>query len=168
MQNKVLLSIGAVLIVIGLVKPDISNLFNTVNQNTVCSVESYVTDPPSDMELMSKAEVVAAILSESDDSTRPSDCLKLSALYSDMAQLISLDESEKVIRDTAAIRSANSLSGKMLRLNIKDKYPKLAEAAKDLLVYQLGEDDIILDNELRDKAVQAFRALSWAFYKGSK
>lgn len=85
-----------------------------------------------------------------------------------MATLIELDGQDKIIANTTAIREANSLAGKMLRLNVKDKYPNLAEAARDVIVYNIGEDDIVLDEETRDKAVQAFRALSWAFYEGGK
>ena len=85
-----------------------------------------------------------------------------------MSQLIELDGDDQVINNTANIREANSLAGKMLRLNIKDKYPNLAEAAQDLLFFQLGNKDVKLDKELRSKAIEAFRALSWAFYKGGK
>ena len=68
----------------------------------------------------------------------------------------------------STIREVNSVAGKMLRLDIKDKYPNLAELAKDLVVTNIGDDDVILDEELRLKAVEAFRALSWAFWEGSK
>ena len=56
----------------------------------------------------------------------------------------------------------------MLRLNIKDKYPNLAEAAESLIVSAIGDDDVSLSEELRSKSAEAFRALSWAFYQGSK
>lgn len=85
-----------------------------------------------------------------------------------MATLIELDGEDKVITDTLTIREANSLSGKMLRLNIKDKYPNLAEAAKDVIVAGIGDQDVALTPELRKKAAESFRALSWAFYQGSK
>lgn len=167
MQNKLLLAAGVVLIFFGVVKPNLNNLL-PVNSDIICSVENFVTDAPADIELMNKAEVVVKILQESDDSTKKQDCLKLSALYSDMSQLIELDGDDQVINNTANIREANSLAGKMLRLNIKDKYPNLAEAAQDLLFFQLGNKDVKLDKELRSKAIEAFRALSWAFYKGGK
>jgi hypothetical protein len=56
----------------------------------------------------------------------------------------------------------------MLKLNIKDKYPNLAEAAQDLVTTGIGDDDILLTEELREKSAESFRALSWAFYQGSK
>ena len=56
----------------------------------------------------------------------------------------------------------------MLRLNIKDKYKGLAEAAQELLSESIGLEDAVLTTELRQKAAESFRALSWAFYEGSK
>ena len=169
MQNKILLGIGVLLVIFGLFKPDLTIIKNlTPNTAPSSSVESYVTDAPADQELLDCAKKIISILGASNDSTKQKDCLKLSALYSDMSLLISLDKNDNIIPDTASIKEANSLSGKMLRLNIKDKYPGLAESAKELLIEAIGEDDVVLDSDSRNKAVDAFRALSWAFYEGSK
>lgn len=166
MQNKALLTLGVILLAFGLFKPTFN--LSTITTTNSITTESYVIDPPSADELLDKAKVIINILEQSDDSTKSTDCLKLSSLYSDMAKLIELDNEDTVIQDTSSIRQANMLAGKMLRLNIKDKYPNLAEAAKDLLVTAIGSDDIILDSNARSKAVDAFRTLSWAFYEGSK
>lgn len=167
MNNKILLSIGLVLLAVGFFKPNL-NFLNKISPTPSIAVENYVTDAPSDDDLLANARSIIGVLDKSDDSTKRSDCLKLSSLYADMAILIELDSDDAVIKDTAAIREANSLSGKMLRLNIKDKYPGLAEAAKDLLITAIGEEDVVLDEEARANATDAFRALSWAFYEGSK
>ena len=168
MQNKLLLCIGAILVLIGFLKPDFTSITLPVNVNEpACSVENYVTDAPSDDALLEKARAVTSIVQESDDSTRKSDCLKLSALYADMATLIELDD-DKIIVDTSSIKEANSIAGKMLRLDIKGKYPDLAEAAKDVVDTGIGDDDVLLNPKLRTKAAECFRALSWAFYEGSK
>lgn len=165
MKNKLVLAVGVALIGLGLFgKYSPTNILKP----TVPAVESYVVDAPSDEALLEKARSVVSVLQESDDSTKKSDCLKLSALYSDIAILIELDNNDKVIKDTASIREANSLAGKMLRLNIKNKYPNLAESCKEVIVSAIGEDDVVLDEDMRDKACDAFRALSWAFYEGSK
>lgn len=166
MQNKVLLMVGVVLIVLGIFQPNFN--VNTIIKPECPVVESCVVDAPSDLILMEKAQAVTKILKQSNDSTKKTDCLKLSSLYADMAILIELDNEETVIKDTAAIRQANSLAGLMLRLNIKDKYPNLAEASREVIVSAIGDDDVVLDNELRSQSVNAFRALSWAFYEGSK
>lgn len=166
MQNKVLLAIGIVLIILGVFKPNIITSSNISLKSNI--IESFVIDAPSDNILLEKANNVISNLKQSKDSTRKNDCLKLSSLFCDMATLIELDNEDTVIKDTAAIKEANSLSGKMLRLNINDKYPGLAESCREIVVSAIGDDDVILDKELRSKAVDAFRALSWAFYEGSK
>ena len=168
MNNKVLLAIGAVLIFVGVTKPDLSSINIPLGGSAVCNIENYVIDAPADDNLLEKSRAIISILKDSDDSTKSSDCMKLSALYADMATLISLDNQDRVISDTSSIKEANSLAGKMLRLNIKDKYEGLAEAAKDLVASTIGEDDVVLDDDLRQKSVDAFRALSWAFYEGGK
>lgn len=167
MQNKLLLAVGVVLLAIGIFKPDLSAI-NKISPAPACAIESYVTDAPSDSILLEKAKAIIDIVESSDDSTRKNDCLKLSALYADIATLVEMDGNDRVVKDTASIREVNSIAGKMLRLNIKDKYEGLSEAAKDLVVSAIGEDDIMLDEDARENSVKAFRALSWAFYEGSK
>jgi|TARA_B100001094_G_scaffold41684_1_gene36370 hypothetical protein len=165
-NNKILLTIGALLIVIGFFQPEL-NLPMIGGGNCIDTI-NCVIDAPSNPSLLEKSRVITEIMKKSTDSTRASDCKKLSSLYCDMATLIELDDEDKVIKDTAAIRSANSLAGKMLRLNIKDKYEGLAEAAKELLSESIGIEDAVLTKELRQQAAESFRALSWAFYEGSK
>lgn len=166
-QNKALLIIGIILLLIGFFKPDVSS-FIPVGPTVVAPSNNCVIDAPADQNILEKAIIVKDILLESNDSTRKTDATKLSSLYCDIATLIELDNEEMVIKDTATIKEANSLCGKMLRLNIKDKYPNLANASKEVVVAAVGEDDVLLDNDTRIKAVEAFRALSWAFYEGSK
>ena len=166
MQNKVLLTIGAVLVLLGFFKPDLGNILSP--SNNVSVVESYVVDAPSDTNLLNKARDIKEILQASEDSTRRSDALKLSSLYADIATLIELDGEDQIVKDTNAIRQVNSIAGNMLRVDVKDKYTNLAEAAASLIVAAIGDDDVILNDELRSKSAEAFRALSWAFYQGSK
>lgn len=166
MQNKLILGIGIVLVLLGFFKPSFDNI-NIVPNIPNVSVESYVVDAPADDALLAKAKIVVDILQASDDSARKENSLKLSSLYADLATLIEIDDTP-VITDTASIREANSLSGKMLRLNIQSKYPKLAESARDIIATGIGDDDVMLSPELRAKAAESFRALSWACYEGSR
>jgi hypothetical protein len=164
MNNKVLLSIGVLLVLLGVFKPSIPSLLNNGSPST--TLEQYETDAPSNPELLEKSKIVIEILQSVDHSTKSYECKKLSALYYDLATLVELDNEDLVIKDTNAIREANGLAGKMLKLNIKDKYPNLAKASQDLVVSQLGDNDVVLDADLRKKAAECFKALSWAFYQG--
>ena len=163
MSNKYLIILAGILIFIGVTKPDLPSIIPAASNDSVC-----VIDAPSDDVLLENSRAIVKIMKSSDDSTKKNDCIKLSSLYCDMSILIELDQEDEVIKDTGSIRQANILSGKMLRLNIKDKYPGLADAAKTLIGDAIGYDDVALDDNLRAKSVEAFRALSWAFYEGSK
>lgn len=167
-QNKLLLIIGILLLAIGLFKPDISSIWPINNTPVVSAVESYVTTPPKDSVLLEQAKNIIKTLSEFNHSDKKLDFLKLSALYHDLAILIALDEEDMVIKDTASIREANSLSGNMLKLKLKDKYENLAELNSALVIVGIGKDDVILDKDKRQKATEVFEALSWAYYEGSK
>lgn len=167
-QNSLLLTIGIILLGIGILKPDLSNIWPINNSPSVSTTENYITTPPSDSILLKQAKDLVLVLSAFDNADKKLDFLKLSALYHDLSVLIALDEENMVIKDTASIREANSLSGTMLRLNLKDKYEKLAELNSALVVTGIGNDDVMLDTDKRKKAIEVFEALSWAYYEGTK
>ena len=165
MQNKLLLGIGVVLIILGIFKPSYTL---SIFQPSCPTIGNYVVDEPVDGILLEKAQYIIEIMQSSKESTRYLDCLRLSTLYADIAILIELNDQDQVITNTAEIRQANILAGKMLRLNIQNKYPNLAKACQDLVYAAIGDNDVVLDSQLRSKAAAAFRALSWAFYESSK
>lgn len=161
MNNKVLLGIGILLCCVGLFKPDLS-LLNRPNNPSV-SVE---IEKPSNEELLSSAQKVVDVLKNNNASG--TDCSRLSGLYYDMAQLISLDGDKQLVRNTEEVRQANRISGLMLRMNINDKYPNLASTMNAVVVASMGDDNVPLTPELRQKAADAFMALAWACDKGAK
>lgn len=161
-MNKVLLAIAAILVFIGLFRPQFSNIVNNPNQIE----QTIVVTPPSDKNLKTKAEAVIQALSVNSD--RKTDGVKLSSLYYDIATLIELDGESQVVKTTDDVRQANSLAGLMLKLNIKGKYPALPQAANDVILTAIGQDNILLNQNLRTKAVDGFKALSWACNEGTK
>lgn len=167
-SNKTLvLAVGAVLVVLGLLKPDFSSITNILNTNIPTgSVEITVSKPTDPAVLQNCSFIISEF--KNGPSSRKTDALKLSSLYHDLANLISLDDEKQVIKNTLEIRTSNILAGTLFNLNIKDKYPKLDVYCNQLLIDIIGENDVLLDPELRKKSVEAFRALSWACYEGSK
>lgn len=162
MQSKVLVILAALLIAVGIFKPDLSNLvINAPKNSVVINVEK-----PSDPGLLELCDPVIKALSV--DLERKTDGKRLSQLYLDLATLVELDGENTVIKTTEEVSQANSLSGLMLRIDIKGKYPELAGAAKSLIVKAIGDDAVELDTDLRAKAVEGFKALSWACQEGSK
>jgi len=163
MNKNMMLGLAIVLIVVGLLKPDLSSVGFPSNPVAVDVLE---LKEPTDSVVKAKADVVVDILKSVSD--HKADAKRLRDLYLDLAKLIELDGDDEVIKTTEEIRQANSLSGLMLRLDIKGKYKDLAKANEEVIVESMGKDNIPLDKELRAKAVSAFNALAWACNLGSK
>lgn len=166
-SKTILVVLAAVLIFIGVVKPDISHWIkpNPSPSNVVDVVDVPVA--PTDQILKEKADlVVKALLSG--DGHRKIDGSRLSGLYRDLAILIQLDGENEVVKNTDEVRQANAIAGVMVRLDIKGKYPDLAKAATEVVVAGIGDENTVLSKDLRKKAVDSFKALSWACYEGSK
>jgi hypothetical protein len=164
-KKTIVLLIGAALIGIGLLKPDLSFLYNL----TTISVATDRLDikVPTDTVIKEKAiEVTKALKTGSKD--RKYDGVELAKLYRDLALLIKMDNENQIIKTTDEIREANSVSGMLLNLNLVDKYPDLAESCENVVVTAIGLDNIPVSAEIRSKTVEAFEALSWATYEGSK
>jgi hypothetical protein len=163
MKSKyILLVCGLLLVLFGLVKPDLSKLIPSNNPTN-----SVIIEAPLDSNIRKEADELIVLL-KSFGSSAKDDSLKLRDLYLDLSTLISLDGENQVVKNTEEIRQANSLAGVMLRLDIKDKYANLAKEAKDVVVAAIGDDQVLLSAELRAKAVDGFKALAWAFNEGSK
>ena len=159
-MKNLLLVIGLVLAAIGIFKPNLSLVSSDSNTR-------YVFVAPKDESLLQACYEVTNTL-KNGPSSRKSDSLKLAQLYYDLAELVSLDETDEVIKNTAEIRQVNSIVGPMLRLNLKDKYTNLSSLMNKVMVTGLGDDEVVLDENLRNKAVETFKALGWACYEASK
>lgn len=159
--KNLLLLIGAILIVLGLFKPNLSNIVNVTPSDTTVVVEK-----PSNIELLDECQDVVNALKKNND--RKYDALRLASLYNDLATLISLDNEDMVVKNTEEIRQANKLAGVMLKLDIKGKYPELAKATNSVIIASLGDDSVMLDDKLREQAIEGFKALAWACIEGTK
>lgn len=164
-SKNLVLVIAALLIGIGLLKPDLSKWVGG-STKPVDNPLTVVVNKPSDPEILDECEAVIRALKA--DSDRKVDGLRLALLYNDMATLVNLDGDDMVIKNTEEIRQANKLAGGMLKLDIKGKYPDLAKAAESVVVSSIGDDSVMLDSKLRQGAVDGFKALAWACYEGSK
>lgn len=156
-----LLVIAGLLIVVGVFKPDFSRIINTEPATTI------VIEKPSNTELLDECESVTKAL-KNGSSSRKMNGKRLASLYLDLATLISLDGENCVIKNTEEVRQANSLAGIMLRLDIKGEYKDLAEANTNLIKAAIGDDNVSLDSNLRERAVVGFKALAWACNEGTK
>lgn len=158
-KNIIVLVLGILLLGYGI----LSKVYIPVITNNT----SVIVVAPLDNNLKNDCgPVIEAFKNGSSD--RYIDGIKLSNLYSDLAKLISLEDTNEILKSTIEIREANKLAGLLYDLRLKDKYPDLSQAANTLVVKYIGDDNVVLDNELRKRAVDVFNALSWACYEGSK
>jgi len=160
-DKKVLLVLGSLLILLGLLKPEFSNVLNP----RPSAVDVLELPTPTDEAVKKEADDVVALLKE---AGAKNDARRLRDLYIDLAKLVELDGEDEVIKSTEEIRQANSLAGVMLKLDMKGKYPNLAKEAKEVVVAAIGDDQIPLSKELRAKAVEGLNALAWACNLGAK
>lgn len=88
--------------------------------------------------------------------------LDLASLYSDLAGVIERDS--EIIKTTETIRTAHSRSGQLMfqGTGMKGKYPGLAEKVDAAIAEAIGKENVSLTPDLRAKAVEVFKALSWA------
>lgn len=163
LNSKIIYIVAVILIVVGVTKPNLDSIF--IPRETNNSI--VIVTPPADQEIRELCKPVIDSI-KAGGSSRKKDGQRLSDLYFDLATLIELDGDNEVVKTTEEIRQANSLSGVMLRLNIKGSYPGLSEASQVLLSSQIGDDMVTLDSNLRKKAADTFRALAWACNEGTK
>jgi hypothetical protein len=161
-QKNILLGLAILLIFVGLLKPEFSNI---LGPNKPVSVDVLELPVPTDEAVKKEADDVVALLKE---AGAKNDARRLRDLYVDLAKLVELDGEDEVIKSTEEIRQANSLAGVMLKLDMKGKYPNLAKEAKEVVVASIGDDQILLSKELRVKAVDGLNALAWACNLGAK
>jgi len=161
--TKILLAIGALLVVWGLVGDKIGTLVN-INNPVVVDVMELL--PPSDPNVKKEADEVVNLVKSYGGSK--SDFKRLRDLMLDLGRLVELDGEDETIKNTDEIRQANSLAGPMLRLDIKGKYKDLKKESQDVIVASIGDDNVSLSKELRVKAVDGINALAWAYNEGSK
>jgi len=160
MNNKIILIIAGLLILIGLLQPNFGGLLSRPQ-----SIDSVVLVEPNESLKPAVSAIVDAL---STDSDRKVDGKRLASIANDISTLIALDGENEAIKNTEEIRQINKLVGPMLKLDIKGKYPELAKASQDLIVSAIGDDVLLLDKDLRIKASEAFKALAWAYNEGAK
>lgn len=164
MNNKTLvLVIGSVLILVGLTRMDLSSFLPSMPQN----IDVMELAEPTDPNVKKEADEVVALVKSYGASSK-SDFKKLRDLMLDLGRLVELDGEDEVVKNTDEIRQANSLSGPMLRLDIKNKYKDLKKESQDVVIASIGDDNIPLTKELRPKAVEGFNALAWAYNEATK
>lgn len=163
-KTSLLLGLGVLMMGIGIFGTRLGSIItpNGNNPNVTISIEE-----PSDKTLLKLVQPVISAWESGPADTRFRDASRLASLYLDIATLIELEGDNLCIKNTEEIREANKLSGNMLKLQLRDKYPDLKEACNSFVVASIGEENILLTTELRQRSTSVFRALAWACQQGA-
>lgn len=163
-KKYIILTLGIALIALGLIKPDLSKFVSPIKQNQ--NIAEILVETPSSTETKLACEKVIESLRNGPNAKI--DAINLASLYSDISRLLELRDNDAIIKNTNEISKVNSIAGSLLRLNIKDKYENLSEHCDAVIKSVIGDENIPIDEEVRSKAVKAFRNLAWACKEGSK
>jgi hypothetical protein len=114
-------------------------------------------DRPSASLLTAVKPVTAILKGHTDDG------MKLATFYSAVADVLARDQG-KVITTTAQLRELHRRAGLLMfqKSGIEGKYPGLAEAIDKVLADSVGLDNVTLDAEKCQHAIDAFKAFAWA------
>lgn len=164
-KNNLILILAATLVLIGLVKPDFSNLLP--NKPTV--VENEALAAPVSDEVRVVAEKITKIFKESSAKDKKNKGQRFKNLMVDLAELIKLDGEKEVVKSTKELRFANAVAGNMSNLDMKGEFVDLAKTSTEVVAASLGgTEDILLTPELREKGGDGFLAIAWAVEQGLK
>lgn len=165
-KDKIVLALAAILVLVGLFRPDFSNL---IPSNKPAVVETETLQTPASADVKAVAEKVTKIFKESTAKDKRVKGQKFKSLMVDLAKLIKLDGEREVVKSTKELRLANSIAGRMCDLDMKGEFTDLAKTCTEVLTTSLGgTDDILLTPELREKAGDGFLAVAWAVEQGLK
>lgn len=87
---------------------------------------------------------------------------ELAVFYGDFADVVKRDS--EIIRTTGDLVLAHSKAGQLCfqSTGLKGKYPTLANDVNTAIAKALGEDDVSMTPERRQRTVDVFLALEWA------
>lgn len=165
-KDKVVLILAGALVLIGLFKPDFSNL---IPSNRPVAVETETLQTPVSTDVKTVAEKVTKIFKESTAKDKKVKGQRFKSLMIDLAKLIKLDGEREIVKSTKELRLANSIAGRMSDLDMKGEFTDLAKTCTEVLAASLGgTEDILLTPELREKGGDGFLAIAWAVEQGLK
>jgi hypothetical protein len=164
-KNNLILILAGTLVLIGLVKPDFSNLL----PGKPVVVENEALAAPASDEVKAVAEKITKIFKESSAKDKKFKGQRFKSLMIDLAKLIKLDSEKEVIKSTKELRFANAVAGNMSDLDMKGEFVDLAKTCTEVITVSLGgTEDILLTPELREKGGDGFLAIAWAVEQGLK
>lgn len=158
MNKKARLLVGLAICIIGLVGEPVLEIiknfdFNNNNNNVVVVVD----DAPSE-DLKTLVNPIIELDISSDDADL------IACFYSELSDIVANDK--EFVDSTKKFRDFNITTGKLYFANrLKNKYESLGEQIDDVIVQTIGKESVSIDDDKRQKLVDALNAVAWSVHQ---
>ena len=163
MKDSTKLSIGLLIVALGLFWPKIKESIKLPDDNFTSSTVNVVfekVDEPSDA-LKEKVTGISELVvgDDADD-----DKIRLAQFYAQLSKIVRNEPG--FLKTTGQFRQYNSTAGQInyAGISLKGKYARLGQAIDQAIVDQIGLESIELDIDRRDDLAKILAAISWELW----
>jgi len=163
MKDSTKLSIGLLIVALGLFWPKIKESIKLPDDNFTSSTVNVVfekVDEPSDA-LKEKVTGISELVvgNDADD-----DKIRLAQFYAQLSKIVRNEPG--FLKTTGQFREYNSTAGQInyAGISLKGKYAGLGQAIDQAIVDQIGLESIELDIDRRDDLAKILAAISWELW----
>ena len=163
MKDSTKLSIGLLIVALGLFWPKIKESIKLPDDNFTSSTVNVVfekVDEPSDA-LKEKVTGISELVvgDDADD-----DKVRLAQFYAQLSKIVRNEPG--FLKTTGQFREYNSTAGQInyAGISLKGKYAGLGQAIDQAIVDQIGLESIELDIDRRDDLAKILAAVSWELW----
>ena len=163
MKDSTKLSIGLLIVALGLFWPRIKESINVPDNNFGSSTVNVVfekVDEPSDA-LKEKVAGISDLVTGEDAGD---DKVRLAQFYAQLSKIVR--DEPGFLKTTGQFRDYNSTAGQInyAGLSMKGKYAGLGQAIDQVIVDQIGLENVELDVDRRDDLAKILAAISWELW----
>lgn len=163
MKDSTKLSIGLLIVALGLFWPKIKESINLPDNNFGSSTVNVVfekVDEPSDA-LKEKVAGISDLVTGEDAGD---DKVRLAQFYAQLSKIVRNEPG--LLKTTGQFREYNSTAGQInyAGLSMKGKYSGLGQAIDQVIVDQIGLENVELDVDRRDDLAKILAAISWELW----
>ena len=163
MTDSTKLSIGLLIVALGLFWPKIKESINLPDDNFGSSTVNVVfekVDEPSDALKEDVAGISDLVVGDDADD----DKIRLAQFYAQLSHIVRNEPG--FLKTTGQFREYNSTAGQInyAGLSLKGKYSGLGQAIDEAIVGQIGLENIELDVDRRDDLAKILAAISWELW----
>jgi len=163
MKDSTKLSIGLLIVALGLFWPKIKESIKLPDDNFTSSTVNVVfekVDEPSDALKEKVAGISELVVGDDADD----DKIRLAQFYAQLSKIVRNEPG--FLKTTGQFREYNSTAGQInyAGISLKGKYAGLGQAIDQAIVDQIGLESIELDIDRRDDLAKILAAISWELW----